>query len=113
MDATYQDFMDHLKENVAQCFPKKEEELERAELLVGNELSKMLKQYLRHMNIIPRGRLPYGTGPEPFEDRTLRGHKKQAKPRPEKPTPEEEQRLKAKLKTNNPITRTRRSEFGF
>ncbi len=109
----YEEFLDHLREHVARRFPKKDEELDRNEVLLGNEMSKMLRSYLKHMNIVPKGALPFGRGQEPFEDGKRKRKLTRKNPRIEKPEPQKEQELKVKLRTNNPIRRTRRTDFGF
>jgi len=111
---TYVDFLDHLREEVAHRFPRREEELDKLDTLLANELTRMMRSYLKHMGITPRGDMPSGKGNEPYElGRQKREvtHRKTEKPR--KPEPEEEKRLKAFMKTDKPILRTRRLEFGF
>jgi hypothetical protein len=112
-DGPYKDFIDHLKEYVAQRFPKRQEELDREELLLANELSKMLRAYLKHMDILPKGELPFGRGNEPFKDRRQRKESRKRPEKPTKPEPKEEERLRTILKTDKPIRRTRRTDYGF
>ena len=112
-DDVYQEFIDHLRQVVARRFPRREEELNKTEVLLANELSKMLRLYLKHMNIMPKGNLPFGRGQEPFLNARQRREHQRKNRRIEKPEPHEEKELKAKLRTNNPINRTRRTELGF
>ncbi len=109
----YLDFIDHLRQYVAHRFPRRDEDLERAEVIIANELSKMLQKYLKHMNIMPRGSLPFGRGTEDALDLNKRKKRQPKNLKPEKPSEREEQELKAKLKTNSPIKRTRKNDFGF
>jgi len=112
-ESIYLNFVDHLRGYVAQRFPRRDEDLAKAEVIVANELSKMLAKYLNHMNIKPLGSLPFGRGKEESMDFKQREKRTQRKVKPEKPSPREEEELKAKLKTNSPIKRTRRNDYGF
>jgi hypothetical protein len=110
----YLDFIDHLRQYVARKFPRRDEDLGKAEVTVANELSRMLQRYLNHMNVRLAGSMPFGRGQE--EAMGLKQGKKRMKrevKRPEKPTEREEEELKAKLKTKSPIRRTRRNAYGF
>src|SRR5207245_10276827 len=56
-DERYQDFLSHLKEHVASRFPKKEEEIGKDEIWLGNELANLLKNFLKDMNLYPEGKI--------------------------------------------------------
>ena len=62
-DKLYEDFLSHLKQFVTR-FPKKEEQLGRDEIQLGNELSKLMKNYLKDMKLLPYGGFPHGRGKE-------------------------------------------------
>ncbi|MDE1853855.1 MAG: hypothetical protein KGI38_08950 [Thaumarchaeota archaeon] len=57
----FDDFMLHIKQHCAK-FPRMDEELSRGQILLGNELDRMLKSYLKAMGIVPIGELQIGTG---------------------------------------------------
>jgi hypothetical protein len=109
----YLDFMDHLRQDVAAKFPRRDEDMAKAEVRIANELSRMLQKYLNHMNIRPVGSVPFGRGTEGSIG-LKQGKKTQKRvKRPERPTPREEEELRAKLKTNSPIRRARKNDYGF
>jgi len=62
-DRTYSNFFDHLKEYVRR-FPRIEEEIGKDEIRMGNELSKLMKKYLKDMKLFPEGKIPLGKGTE-------------------------------------------------
>jgi hypothetical protein len=112
-DKTYNDFLDHLKEYVTR-FPKKDEQLGREEIQLGNELSKLLKNYLKDMKLLPQGGIPIGKGLE--ETKTIVQTKKTKWERraeiEEKETPDY-LKLHTTTKTNRPIRRTVRTSYGI
>jgi Histidine kinase-, DNA gyrase B-, and HSP90-like ATPase len=113
-EPVYLDFIDHLRQYVTRTFPKRDEDLNRQQLIIANELSRMLQKYLKHMNILPRGPLPFGQGPDDSTTGRLgRKDKKKRVERPEVPSPPEEERIKRSLKTDKHIKRTRKSSLGF
>lgn len=110
----YIDFMDHLRAHVATKFPRRDEDMAKAEVRIANELSRMLQKYLNHMNIKPMGSIPFGRGQEDsigVRQNRKKTERKQRKP--ERPTPREEEEIRAKLKTKSPIKSTRRNDYGF
>jgi hypothetical protein len=113
-DKTYNDFFYHLKQYVTR-FPKKEEQLGREETMLGNELSKLMKNYLKDMKLLPEGGIPYGRGME--ETTTTLGTKKKRQKRIRKEIREEKThdyiKLHTTTKTNKPIRRTMKTNYGI
>lgn len=112
-DKIYDDFLNHLKQYVTR-FPKKEEQLGRDETQLGNELSKLMKNYLKDMKLLPQGGIPHGRGTEETNT-TLKIRKKQ-KRKPEneeKEKPSEYIKLHTTTKTDKPIRRTTKTNYGI
>jgi hypothetical protein len=113
-DKTYDDFFNHLKEYVTR-FPKKEEELGKDEIRMGNELSKLMKNYLKDMKFFPEGKISLGKGTE--STLTALGPKKQKQKKTSKKKGKEEVseyvKLHTSIKTNKPIRRTTKTDYGI
>jgi len=62
-DNYFDDFLDHAKEYVT-WFPRREEEMSHEEIVIGNELARLLKNWLRDMKLFPEGRITLVTGSE-------------------------------------------------
>lgn len=112
-DRTYDDFLDHLKAYVTR-FPKREEEIGREEVRMGNELSKLMKNYLKDMKLFPQGKLPFGTGTES----TLTGREKKKSKRKNRLNKKDEDipdyvKLHTSTKTTKPIRRTKKTDYGI
>jgi hypothetical protein len=113
-DETYSDFFEHLKEYVAR-FPKKEEELGREEIQMGNELSKLMENYLKDMKLLLKGGIPFGKGSE----NTLTAlkttkHGKRKKSTTEKIIePPDYVKLHTLTRTTKPIRRTTQTNYGI
>ncbi len=56
-DKIYKDFIEHLKQFVSK-FPKREEDIGRSEITLGQEISKLLKSYLKSLKLYPEGEIP-------------------------------------------------------
>lgn len=114
-DKTYEDFFEHLKQYVTR-FPKKEEQLGRDEIQLGNELSKLMKNYLKDMNLLPHGGLPFGKGDGEETETTVENPKRKRKKiqkKEEKEKTHEYIKLHTTTKTNKPIRRTTQSSYGI
>lgn len=113
-DKTYDDFFEHLKEHVTR-FPKKEEEIGKDEVRMGNELSKLMKNYLKDMKLFPEGKIPLGKGTE--STLTALGTKKRKQKEAQKKEEEEEApdyvKLHTATKTSKPIRRTTKTDYGL
>jgi hypothetical protein len=115
-DNAYNDFLSHLKEYVGR-FPKREEEIGKDEIRMGNELSKLMKNYLKDMKLLPEGLLPLGKGAEKTFNWEVRAHIERTKH--EKTTEKEEEKvpeyvkLHTSTKTNKPIRRTTKTNYGI
>src|SRR5690606_33677739 len=92
-------------------FPKVEEEVSRDEVLIGNELDKMLRSYLKDMKILPEGKLLSGRGKEPTLNRQNRSSPTEEAEESEK----EPEYIKTHRnpKTNKPIKRTTKTNYGI
>lgn len=113
-DTTYADFFGHLKEYVAK-FPKREEEIGRDEIQMGNQLSKLIKNYLKDMKLLPKGAIPLGKGTE--NTLTKSNSKKGKKARTsgierDIQTPDYV-KLHTMDKTDKPIRRTTQTNYGI
>jgi Histidine kinase-, DNA gyrase B-, and HSP90-like ATPase len=105
----FDDFFVHLKQFVRR-FPKIEEEIGKDEMLLGNELEKLLKNYLSDMKLLPQGTILIGRGKEDSLDKQ---HKKSSEKKPVEPSEEPEYiKLHTQRKTNKPIKRTSKTDYG-
>jgi len=113
-DSMYGDFLDHLKEYVGR-FPKIEEEIGKDEIRMGNELSKLMKRYLKDMKLFPEGKIPLGKGTE--STLTALGTKKRKQKETLKKEEEEKVpeyvKLHTSTKTSKPIRRTTKTDYGI
>lgn len=112
----FENFLDHLKEYVTR-FPKIEEDVSKDEILIGNELNKLLKNYLDHMNLFPKGKTLQGKGNEVGDldkQKKLIGSEST---RTGKKSPKEGDSdylaIHSKPKTNKPIKRTLKTDYGI
>jgi hypothetical protein len=115
-DKTYDDFFVHLKEYAGR-FPKREEELGRDEVVMGNELSKLMKNYLKDMKLFPEGKIPLGKGMEntctAWQSRTITKNVKEEKAKTDQEgKPLDYVKLHTSTKTNKPIRRTIKTDYG-
>lgn len=112
-DKTYNDFIVHLKKYVTR-FPKKEEQLGRQEIQLGNQLSKLMKNYLKDMKLLPKGSIPHGKGRE-LTNTTIDYKKTKRKKtnKKEKDKTPEYLKLHTTTKTNKPIRRTTQTNYGI
>ena len=113
-DKTYSDFFEHLKEYVTR-FPKREEEMGRDEIRMGNELSKLMKNYLKDMKLLPKGGIPFGKGTEStLTALNTRERKKSKRSTIEKDVePPDYVKLHTLTKTSKPIRRTTQTNYGI
>jgi hypothetical protein len=112
-DRTYSDFNAHLKAYVTK-FPKKEEDIGRDEVRMGNELSKLMKNYLKDMKLLPEGKLPFGKGTEKtFTKREKRKRKWKERLEKEKEEPPDYVKLHTSINTTKPIRRTKKTDYGI
>jgi hypothetical protein len=113
-DKTYDDFFGHLKEYVTR-FPKREEDIGKDEIRMGNELSKLMKNYLKDMKLFPEGKIPLGKGTE--STLTALGTKKRQQKETQKKEKEEKVpdyvKLHTSTKTSKPIRTTTRTDYGL
>lgn len=110
-DPTYEEFVEHLKQHCWK-FPKVEEEISRTEVLLGNELDRMLRSYLKATGLKPFGSMLTGKGKEEALDK----HERKPKEGPEKgPSKPEETKpsIHSVVRTDKRIRRTVRSETGI
>lgn len=112
-DATYNQFLEHLREYVAGKFPRKEEDVSKEEILLGNEIAKLLRRYLAFSGLIPKGLLPFGSGGETVSDANP-----PRKPREPKVNEEEEEKSEyvkqhTSRKTDRPIRRIVKTSYGI
>lgn len=112
-DRTYGDFIEHLKAYVTR-FPKREEDIGRVEVRMGNELSKLMRKYLKYMKLFPEGKLPFGKGTEI----RLTGRDKKKRNRKKLSTKEKEElpdyvKLHTSINTTKPIRRTKKTDYGI
>jgi hypothetical protein len=112
-DKTYDDFFEHLKTYVTR-FPKKEEEVGKDEVRMGNELSKLMRNYLKDMKLFPEGKLPFGKGTE----NSLTGPERWKRKQRERTKKEKEEtpdyvKLHTSTNTTKPIRRTRKTDYGI
>ena len=105
----YDDFFVHLKQYVRR-FPKIEEEIGKDEVLIGNELDKLLKSYLNEMKILPEGTVLVGRGKEPTLDK--RDKKRKQKIGSEQSEESEYIKQYTQPKTNKPIKRKTKTNYG-
>jgi len=107
----YRDFISHLQEYVKK-FPKIEEEISQDEIKVGNDLNKLLENWLKDMKLIPAGMLLQGKGNEKSHDKRPKKPKEQTSEAQE--TKENEYIKKySQPKTNKPIKRTQKTNYGI
>lgn len=108
----FYDFLDHFKQYVRR-FPKTEEEITKDEELLGNELNKMLKNYLSELKLLPQGMVLIGRGDENTLDK--QDKTKREKRIVEKIDEEEHEYIKihSSRKTNKPIKRTVKTDYGI
>ncbi len=107
----FNDFFEHLRQYVRR-FPKIEEEITKGEELLGNELNKMLKNYLSEMKLLPQGTILIGRGNENALDKQ---DKTRGKAKISKEVSEEEPeyiKIHSSRKTNKPIKRTEKTDYG-
>lgn len=113
-DKTYEEFVDHLKEYVTR-FPKREEEISREEILIGAELSKLLKSYLKDMKLFPEGKIQLGTGKE--DSHSALGTKSSKQKEAEKKGSQEEVpdyvKIHTSSKSKRPIRRKTKTDYGI
>ncbi|MCL4436809.1 MAG: hypothetical protein M1503_12335 [Thaumarchaeota archaeon] len=110
----YNDFLAHLKQYVIR-FPKREEDVSLEEMLIGSELSRLLKSYLKFMNLFPEGRISLGRGKEQSNSAlSTRSPRQKGVKRKE---PEEELpdyvKVHTSIKTDKPIRRTSKTDYGI
>lgn len=107
----FNDFIEHLRQYVHR-FPKTEEDITKEEELLGNELSKMLKNYLSEMKLLPQGTILIGRGNESALDKQdkTRGKEKISKEVSEEVP--EYIKIHSSKKTNKPIKRTEKKDYG-
>jgi len=114
-DEQYGDFLKHLKEHVASRFPKREEEIGHDEILLGNELANLLKNFLKDMNLYPEGKILVGKDGE--RSPTALGEKRKGEKSAEAKEPEKEVPEYVKIhmsrKTNKPIRRVAKTDYGI
>jgi len=112
-DRTYDDFLEHLKAYVTR-FPKREEELGKDEVRMGNELSKLMKNYLKDMKLFPQGKIPFGKGPEiTLTGRETKKPKRKHTPKKEKEDLPDYVKLHTSVNTTKPIRRTKKTDYGI
>lgn len=108
---TYDDFLNHMKQNVCR-FRRREEELSRDEIQLGNEMASLLQRYLSRMKLIPKGPLPIRKGPIREKDGRVKPKGKEPKePSHEEPSDYEKQHTSTK--TNKPIKRVVKTTYGI
>jgi len=112
-DKTYDGFFNHLKAYVTR-FPKKEEQIGKDEVRMGNELSKLMKNYLKDMKLFPEGKLPFGKGTE----NSLTGPESKKRKQKEKTKKQKEEipdyvKLHTSTNTTKPIRRTKKTDYGI
>jgi hypothetical protein len=105
------DFLGHLKQYVRR-FPKIEEEISKEEELLGNELNKMLRNYLSEMKLLPQGTILIGRGSESSLDKQNK-KKKDEKIREVSEEEPEYIKIHSSKKTNKPIKRTVKTDYGI
>ena len=105
----YEDFLGHLRQFCSK-FPKMEEGISKENILLGNELDRMLRDYLKEMKILPTGLMLTGQGnePSPTKHERVRGKKRHKEPSPPGPGG-----LHTLMKTDKNIKRTIRSSTGI
>jgi len=87
------------------------EEIGKDEILLGNELEKLLKNYLSDMKILPQGTILLGRGRENALDKQ---DKKKAEQKTVEPSEVPEYiKLHTQRKTNKPIKRTTKTDYGI
>ncbi len=113
-DEVYSQFAEHLKEYVATKFPRREEDVSREEILLGNEIANLLRRYLSHADLIPKGLLPIGKGKEEVMDANP-SRKRKAKVEEEEKEEEktEYEKQHTSRKTDKPIRRVVKSTYGI
>lgn len=109
-------FLDHLKQYVTK-FPKIEEEIGLDEKLIGNELNKLLKNYLEDMKIFPQGKVMQGRGNQLGEldnQNQLVGSESIRKGKKMPINGDSDYlTIHSKPKTNKPIKRTVKTDYGI
>ncbi len=107
----HQDLLKQRREYVTK-FPKIEEEISKEEISVGNELNKLMENWLKDMKLIPEGMLLLGKGNEQSLDQ--RNKKPKEKSDETKENKENEYIKKySQPKTNKPIKRTQKTNYGI
>lgn len=113
-DTTYSQFVEHLKEYVAGKFPRREEDISKEEVLLGNEIANLLRRYLSHEDLIPKGLLPVGKGKEVVKDANPSHERKAKTEKEEKEEGETEyEKQHTSRKTDKPIRRVVKSTYGI
>jgi len=105
----YHDFIEHLRQYVKK-FPKIEEDISQDEIRVGNELNQLMENWLKDMNFNPAGMILQGLGKQKSFDK-----------RPKKPDEQESEKQEeheyikkyTQPKTNKPIKRREKTNYGI
>ena len=106
---TFDDFMAHIRQHCSR-FPRMDEELSRGQILLGNELDRMLKSYLKAMGIVPTGEVQIGIGNQNSSTGRLVQRHKSAK---SDVVREKHEQLKSTLQTDRNVKRTSQSTAGI
>ncbi len=112
-DRTYDQFLEHLKEYVTSKFPRREDDISKEEKLIGNEIANLLKKYLDHAGLIPKGLLPVGRGTENVSDLNPPLGERQTEAPEQKETESEYEKQHTSKKTDKPIKRVVKSTYGI
>lgn len=112
-DETFAQFVEHLKEYVAGKFPRREEDVSREEMLLGNEIANLLKRYLSYADLIPKGLLPMGRGNEEVSDASPKRNRKAKEEKQKEEEKTEYEKQHTSKKTDRPIRRIVRSTYGI
>lgn len=114
-DKLYSEFLKHLREYVASRFPKREDHLGREEILLGNQLAKLLKDVLKDLSMFPEGTIPLGKGTELDGQLGEKGKKKrkQQKPKIAEEVVPEYVKLHVSRKSPKPIRRQMQTDYGI
>lgn len=110
-NGVFNDMFDHLKQYVRR-FAKTEEEISKQEELLGKELDKMLKDYLNEIKILPQGLMLTGQGNDDAMDKNDKRNKKEIEKTQENEEIPEYVKLHTSRKTNKPIKRTQKTDYG-
>lgn len=111
-DGVYNNFAQHLKEYVAGRFPRREEDVSKEEILLGNEIANLLRRWLSHAELIPKGLLPIGRGKDEVMDAGSTRKKREKSEEAEKEKTEYEKQHTS-TKTDKPIKRVVKSSYGI